>query len=525
MNCDTFRLQIDAYADGALPPLERAVFEEHRANCADCHRSADQAQQLGSLLRAELPTLAAASPSEQVALREAVLEQLGFPSAERAAHLAWRIWLIRSLGTGLALLVALVAALILLPDSELNFSAAEIVDHARATAEEHKGMSGVLYWEAEWSQRFPSREEITRTFEIWFDFDSRGRYHLTQRDPDGRVFSEMVRDGKDHMWQLSRSVSAGGSEQIQVDEIILSPAEMQGLSSWYVPSPFLDDLGRFTDVPSSVERVADIEVAGRRAYVLSGQLFGFGQPGVGNRIDPVTSTVQLIVDAETYWVLGRTERVPGAGQQKDVVAGIVQRTRRFALLSLEQVPPNAFDFTPPPEAKVRRVEGIGGYYAPISDAIGLEDAAKLTGFSLVLPSDLPSDLRPRPFFRYTCPGGHAPGNRGCEGQGSGQAGTFGIVYLGRPGRQAYLLEYEQAQPLRQAARVVAAGKRQAWLVPDPIGGHAFSLHLLERQPEPGPDGRRWPGGVELHVWGLSLNEAVAMLASMQPYRGDEEGGD
>ncbi len=505
MKCDTFQLQIDAYADGELSPSERAAFEEHRAACTDCQRAADRAQQLGSLLRAELPKLAAATPSEQVTMRQTVLERLGVLTERRATRLAWRVWIVRSAGTGLALLLALAAALILFPSKEQAVSAAEIVDRARAAVKEHQGMSGVLHWEAEWSQRFPSGDQITRTFELWFSFEDPGRYRLTQRDPDGRVFSEMVRDGVDHMWQLSRSISDDGHEGIHVDEIILSPEEMQKLGSWYVPSPFLDDLDRLTDVLNSVEKTAEIEVAGRPAYVLRGQLFGFGQPSEGNRIDPVTSTVQLVVDAETYWVLGRTERVPGGEQQTEVVAGVVQRTRRFQVLSPELVPRDTFDFTPPPGAEVRTVEGIGDYYAPASDAIGLEDAARLTSFTLVLPSSLPPDLEARPLFHY---------------QGSGTAGTFGIVYLGQPGRQAYLQEYGQARPLGRAARVVAVGKMQGWLVPDPIDGQQFSLHLVEPQPDLGPDGRPWPASVELQVWGLSLDEAVAMLASLEPYRGD-----
>jgi hypothetical protein len=503
MECETLRLQIAAYFDGVLSPAEQDAFETHRATCRDCQRAVEKAQQLGGLLRAELPKLATASPSEQVMLRETALERLGMPSAERAARISRRIWIIRSLVTALVLVVALVATLVLLPDSELTVSAAEIVHNARATTKEHQGMDGVLYWEAEWSERFPSGDGITRTFEIWFDFDNPGQYHLTQRDPDGRVVSELVRDGRDHMWQLSRSTSADGQEQIQVDEVILSPEEMQRLGSWYVPSPFLDDLNRFAEALSGIERVAVTEVAGRPAYVLRGQLFGFGQPGAGNRMEPVTSTVQLVVDAETFWVLGRTERVPGTGHQKETVAGIVQRTRRFAIVSPERVPANTFGFTPPPAAEVRTVKGISDYYAPISSVVDLEDTVKLTRFAPVVPSNVPPDLRQHSVIHY---------------RGPGQSSAIDIVYWGRPGRQAHLRQYEQAGSLEQAARVVAVGERQGWLVPDPIYGHRFSLHLIE----PGPRDRRWPGDVELDAWGLSLDEAVAMLASLEPYKSDQK---
>ncbi len=78
-----------------------------------------------------------------------------------------------------------------------------------------------------------------------------------------------------------------------------------------------------------------------------------------------------------------------------------------------------------------------------------------------------------------------------------------------------LLEYERAQPLEQAARAVNIGQGQGWLVPDPIDAHKFSLHLVEPRGGQEGDGRSWPGSVELHAWGLALDEAVAMLASLQ----------
>jgi hypothetical protein len=437
-----------------------------------------------------------------MALRDHVLGQLGIPSERVRQQMAFRIWAIRSLATGLVLVLALVATLILLPSGSQTVSAAEILDRAQAAVDRHEGMTGVLHWEADWSQRYPGGDEITRTFEIWFNFDRPGEYRLTQRDADGRVLSQMVRDGEDHMWQLSRAVTDDGRERILVDEIILSPEEMQELGSWYVPSPFLDDLDRLTDVLENVEKVAEIEAAGRRAYVLRGRLFGFGQPVGGNHIEPVTSTVELVVDAETFWVLGRVEQLTGVGQEKGIIAGVVQRTRSFGVLQAWQAPVDAFDFTPPPGSEVRTVHGISGYYAPSLDAIGLDDAAALTSFALVLPSDLPADLESRPHFRR---------------QGTGPADTFGILYLGSPGRQAFLLEYERARPLGRAARMVEMGDEHAWLVPDPIDGHKYSMYILDPQPARGPDGRPWPGSVELQVWGLSLDEGRAMLASLEPH--------
>ena len=508
MNCDSFRQQIDAYADGMLSPSGRAAFELHRAACADCQQALDRVELLEALLKTELPFLAAATVAEQTDLRQSVLSELGMPpdrvrTSPVASRQRPRTWMVRLTGAGLVLALALLAALTSLTGNKQPVSAADIVERAWSAVEHHQGMSDVLYWEGEWSQRFPSGDQITRTFEIWFNFDNPGRYRLTARDPDGRVFSEMVRDGVDHMWVLSRAVSDDGSERIQVDEIILSPEEMQGLGSWYVPSPFLDDLERLAEVLGTVEKVAEIEIAGRPAHVLRGQLFGFGQPGEGNRIEPVTSTVQIVVDTETYWVLGRVEWLPGGEPEEEIVAGVVQRTRHFRILPAAQVPPGTFDFHPPRGAEVHSVAGVADYYAPSSDAIGLADAATLAGFTMLLPAQIPKDLQPRPFSRY---------------QGTGRVGTFGIVYLGLPGRQAFLLEHEQAWPLGRAARAVAVGKKPGWLVPDPIDGHRFSLYMVEPEPRFGSDGRPWPGMVELQVWGLSVEEAVAMLASLEPYR-------
>lgn len=506
MECDAFQLKIEAYLDEALPSTEHIAFESHRATCVECRRALAYAQRLGDLLREELPQLATATAAEQVSLRENVTRQLGLAREQERIRLAstqrrWRHWTTRMAGVGGLLALLAVIAFALLPGEEQTASAAEIVNRAQAAVERHQGLNGVLHWEGEWSQRFPSPEQITRTFEIWFSFDSPERYRLTRRDHDGHVYSEMVRDGVDHMWQLSRAVLDDGTERILVDEIILSPQEMEELGSWYVPAPFLDDLGRFIDAVQRVEKSTESEVAGRRAYILRGRVYSFGHPNGGNRMAPVTSTVQLVVDAETYWILGRTEWLPVVGGDQEAIAGIVQQTRRFALLSPDQVPTGTFDFSPPPGAEVHIARGTAGYFAPYPDVIDLDSAAVQASFEAVLPSDLPDDLQPRPVYRQV---------------GSGQAGTFGIVYVGKPGRQAVLLEYAHSQLPGRAARLLTIGEMQGWLVPDPIDRRRFSLYLMEPRPVLAPDGRSWPGSVELQTWGLSLDEALMMLGSLEP---------
>jgi hypothetical protein len=507
MECKALRDNLDRYRDEALDPVQQAAFESHLAGCPTCRTTVERAERLGLLLRAGLTPLAEMTAQERVTLREGVLAGLDPLSAKGAQRLQRLTWVPRLVGLAAVLAVALLAALILLPGGERNVSAAEIANRAWAAVDQHQGLHGVLHWEAEWSERFPSGDQITRTFEIWFDFDDPGRYRLIQRDPQGQIYHEMVRDGVDHMWQAARTTAEGEQDEVQVDQILLEPQEMAELSGWLVPSPSLDDLQRFTGILERVEKRAEIKVAGRPAYVVNGRLYGFGQPTSRGDIQPVTTTVQLVVDAETFWVLGRVERLPAAVEGESL-AGVIQRTRLFEILPPEGVPEGAFSYTPPPDAQVRTVQGLSGYYAAQPDAIGLEEAARLTSFRLLLPTDLPPDLRARPFFRY---------------QGPGPAATFGVLYLGDPGRQAFLIEYEQAGPMTRATRLVQVGSGQGWLAADPIDGRKFSLFLIDPGPALAADGRPWPGGVELQAWGLTVDEAAGMLASLSPFEAPSQG--
>jgi hypothetical protein len=211
------------------------------------------------------------------------------------------------------------------------------------------------------------------------------------------------------------------------------------------------------------------------------------------------------VDAETYWVLGRTERVPSVSLGGEVITGIAQRTTRFAILSPERVPANTFDFTPPADAEVRTIKGINDFFVSSASSVELAVLSELTHFAPALPSDMPLDLKQGAAVHYQQPG---------------QGGAFGIFYWGAPGRRAQLREYEQAEILDEAARAVAVGEKQGWLVADPIYGRKFSLHLADPGPGTASPGQSWPGAVELDAWGLSLDEAVTMLTSLEPYTGD-----
>jgi hypothetical protein len=288
---------------------------------------------------------------------------------------------------------------------------------------------------------------------------------------------------------------------------------MQELASWHIPSPFRDDLTRFADILPDVEVVGDTTVVGRRAYLLQGQLFGLGVSGPDGIPHPVTSTVTLTIDAETYWLLGREEVVEGESRPR-----ITYHTRRFELLPQDQVPGEAFTFTAPEGVEVRRLEGIDSVYRePHQPAMTLEETADFAPFVFLVPTALPDDLKPLSHVLLQE-----------ERQGERWDDTFMLIYQGRPGRQIVLSESVLPRGPAWAARLVGIGGRQGWLESDLIDSHLFSLYLpnwdvLEHYtktrsgiPEE-PDERLPPGSVVLRVRGLSVDEAIAILESLEPY--------
>jgi hypothetical protein len=518
MDCKTFEQKLEAYLAGDLTPVERTEMEKHQTACAHCQRLADRATHLDSLLRDGMIAAVAMTPKEQVTLRESVLSQV-----RKTQPSLWWQWAPRLAGLAFALASLILAGLILPGRRSVpTVSAAEVITRAQAAMDERTGLSGVLHWELSYELWGPWSDDVFYyETEIWFDFDDPRRYHLHNKscgdvvDPGS---GRMVRDGIDRMWECEYYPERGEEGDSFVDEIILSPEEMWELASWHIPSPFRDDLTRFADILPDVEVVGETNVAGRWAYLLRGQLFtASGVNDLDETLVPVTSTVTLTVDAETYWLLGREEAVEGEARPR-----FISRTRRFELLAQDQVPDHAFTFTPPEDVEVRRLEGIDSLYdKPRLPTMALEEASDDAPFIFLTPTALPDDLEPpsRVLLNHL----HVDAQVWDT--------EFMLIYRGKPGRQIMLTESMLPRMPALAARLVDVGDRQGWLVSDPIDSRQFMILLLDsdvakhydtslgkwKRAIADPDDKLPPASVILRVWGFSVDEAIAVLASLEPY--------
>ncbi len=506
MNCKTFEQRLEAYLAGDLAPAERTEMEKHQVTCTHCQGAAERATRLNGLLHDGLLAAAAMKPSEQVALRDSVLSRVA-----KTRPSFWRGWVPRLAGLAAVLAVVIVASLTLLGrESVPTVSAAEIIARAQAAMDEHVGLSDVLHWKSSLEQWRSGADEMFYEMEIWFDFDDPGRYRL-RFECVGEFLIEEVRDGVDHSWKYLHN-PPGQKGTSYVDEIILSPEEMRQQASWYVPSPFRGDLTHFADILPDVEMIGETTMAGRQVYLLRGPLSvlgGIDRDGIARSI---VSTVTLFVDAETYWLLGREEVVEGEDRPR-----FIYRTERFELLPQDRVPDDTFTFTPPEGVKVRRLEGIDDFYRePRLPSLTLEEAADATPFTLLVPAALPDDLEPLPYVLLQ---EGPPDERFSYDE-------FILIYRGRPGRLMTLSEYMLPREPELAARLVEVGGRQGWLESNLIDSRRFVLYLpdwdvAEHYTEQGipeePGDRLPPGGVVLQAWGLSVDEAIAVLESLEPY--------
>jgi len=513
MNCKTFEQRLEAYLAGDLAPVERTEMEKHQVTCTHCQGAAERATRLNGLLHDGLLAAAAMKPLEQVALRDSVLSRVA-----KTRPSFWRGWAPRLAGLAAVLAVVIVASLTLLGrESVPTVSAAEIIARAQAAIDKRVGLSGVLHWETSIEQWGPRSGQINYVeTEVWFDFDDPRRYHLhVERWTDSTVSlasSGMVRDGVDRLWKYLYYSDREDEDASFVDEIILSPEEMQEVASWHVPSPFRDDLTRFADILPDVELVGETNVAGRRAYLLRGQLFNLGMVSPDGIPRPTASTVTLTVDAETYWLLGREEVVVGEARPRTAY-----RTHRFELLPQDQVPDDVFTFTPPEGIQVRRLEGIDSfYYEPRLPSMTLEEAADAAPFTFLVPTALPGELEPLP---------HVLRHQVRQDEEFLDE-VFLFICRGRPGQQMVLSESMLPTVSWGATRLVDVGGRQGWLESDLIDSRKFVLYLPDWDvaehyvgkgiPEE-PGDRLPPGGVVLQAWGLSVDEAIAVLESLEPY--------
>jgi len=514
MNCKTFENRLEAYLAGDLSPVGRTRMEQHQVACAHCQRLANRATRLDGLLRDGLIAAAAMTAGEQVALRESVLDK-----AQKKRARPWRAWAPRLAGLGLTLVTIIALAWASIgKDNVPAVSAAEIITRAQAAMDERAGLSGVLHWETHLEQWAPWAQ-ISYETEIWFDCDDPGRYSLSS-ERQGNVVgaqmsSQMVRDGIDHLW-VYRGQDYW-TDAPYVDEIILSPDEMQELASWHVPSPFRNDLTLFADMLPDVELVGETTVAGRPAHLLRGQLMAFETHS--DQIPPrlATSTVTLTVDAETFWLLGLEEMVEG-----EVRPRIVYRTQQFEVLSPEQTPGSAFAFTPPESVSVRRLTGMDSVYEePRLPTMTLPEAAEAAPFILTIPTFWPQDLEPLPHLLVEEIPTETPAMKKYQ--------KYQLIYRGRPGRQMLLTEAAMPGGPGLTARPVDVGGRQGWIESDLIDSRKFTVYLPDWEIAEQYDTlEKWqaaldagvkltPGSVSVVAWGISVEEAVTVLESLEPY--------
>jgi hypothetical protein len=501
MKCTTFDDRLEAYRAEDLAPAEQLEMEEHARGCPLCRGRMERAERLEAALRHGLRAVAEMGPGEQHAVRAGVLAGLGDPRAR-----PWRRF--RPVPLRLPSLSRVAA---------VGVSAAAIVVRAQAAIDEHAGLSGVLHWQSSLEGRVTGSDELLEYgFEMWFDFDDPRRYRLQQLF-EGMVTGEMVRDGLDHLWTYSDDGPySGGESNPTIEEIVLSPDEMRELARWHVPSPGREDLAHFADMLPDIRFVGESEMAGRRVYLLQGQLPAlsseFNEDGAPR---PTKATVTLAVDAETYWLLGREEQLVSEERPR-----IRYRTERFELLPRDQVPEGAFAFSPPPGVPIRKMDGIDSVYrTPKLPSMSVDEAVALAHFALQLPTELPGDMEALP---YVLADEALPEEL--------EAGPdLIVIYRGAPGRQMLLVESPLPTGPALLAQPVRVGEREGWLESDLIDARQFTIHLADwgvparyatpahPAEEEAPTGRLPPGHVMLHAWGLSVDEAVAVLASLMPY--------
>lgn len=533
MKCATFEHKLDAWREGDLAPAEQIEMEAHAAACAACQARVERAGRLDAVLREGLTAAAAMTLDEQAAMREGVLAAVGgrqrsfWPRSWAFPRPLLRGWFRPArVAAVLALALALILGLALLNrDGAPSIPAAELVARAQAAMDEHAGLSGVLHWKMRLEQGGAWSEDVHYyDYEIWFDFDDPARYRLRQEYED-ELFSEMVRDGVDHLWKyVDQPPRPGkdyplleGSVYPYVEEIVLSRKEMRELATWHVPAPGREDLARFADMLPDVRVVGETTMAGRRVYLLQGKLFTLRRrfnPEEGP--SPIEVTVVLAVDAETYWLLGREETIEGEKEPY-----LVYRTTSFELLAQDQVPDDDFAYTPPPGVEVRRLEGIDAFYHQLREpALPLPEAVEAAAFVVQVPTNVPQGLEALPLVQLE--------ERHLSEQVADQ--ELRMIYLGEGGRQMLLVESLLPAGPAWSARLIEVGERQGWLQSDLISAHQFTILLPNWEVSQSYSSlQAWrvfmadggeklpPGSVMLHAWGLSVDEAVAVLESLVPY--------
>jgi hypothetical protein len=486
MNCETFEQHLEAFLSGDLAPLEQTEVEEHLGACTHCQALFNRATRMDGLLRDELRSAIAMTAKEQAILREAILRKAQHrPSLRRRLpHLT----IIASMMT-----IAITVSLSLLWAKPVPaVSAAEILTRAQDAMDRRADLNAVLHWETTLEQWFPDMEEsYIYEMEIWLDFDDPGRYHVYYKLEEEFDWGE-VRNGVDRFWKYSSYPNP------YTDEFILSPEEMQLITKNSVPSPFRDELDRFADILPDVKVVGESTMAGRRVYLLRGEL-PTGRIAHDGQPHTVNAVVTLFVDAETYWLLGRKEFVQGEERPR-----MQYQTVRFDLIPPDQVADTVFTLTSPEGVNVRQINGLDpGYRNLTVPYISLEEAADAAPFVILLPTTLPADLEMQPVATI-------------EPHGT-TAARFTQLYSNVDYGWMFLEEYEWLSDIGFAGRPVDIDGKQGWVRHDLIYADVFTITLVQQNQEETTKNKPLPRTVVLTVRGYSLNEAINALNSLKPY--------
>ncbi len=108
MKCRMMDSRLDAFLDGALPPLERRSVEAHLAQCARCRAEAEGLKRIIARARALPPSVQPPRdlwPAVEAEMNRAVVESL--PLRRDAGRFAWRLASRPVLAAAALLLVAL----------------------------------------------------------------------------------------------------------------------------------------------------------------------------------------------------------------------------------------------------------------------------------------------------------------------------------------------------------------------------------------------------------------------------------
>lgn len=504
MDCAILAEKLDAYRMGMLSPAETAALESHLAHCPHCHIIAKRAVRLDNMLSETLPAIATMTPQEQRDLRDTVMRRI---QKRRLPHVHLQRW---QWGAAIALLLIAIFVSINLWGyiNVQQVSAESIISEAQLAMNVRSEFDGVLHWVMSIEQRSPYKEVWGKTqLEVWFDFSNPARHRIVQRrSPDDRrnreFVYETVENGVDRMWRYTYDEDLYDPK---TTEISLSPNEVDKRAETRVlQAPFMDDLARFAEVLPEIKVVGIERIARRKAFVLQADLFGAGVPNAQGLLTPVTSTVKLWIDTETYWLLGREETVGHESTPR-----VQYITKVFEMLPRHSVSPDTFVFTPPDGSTVIYHEGLRSVHEVNQPPSLAWSEVDQLPFTLYVPQHLPSGMALPSALMYD-------DNRYFGNQSDT---CVWMALHDTNNRKMILTQMQQLHLPMLSARLVQIGEQQGWVTTELLTPHILTIWLLnwryegKAQPNALPE----PGTIHLQTADYTLDEAIAILESLIPY--------